>query len=197
MAQKEIVHVGRETPTEFQVRDLALPVSDARFDRAMEMAARHMGGTYNRATGVIHLPRELARPGDRSFPTEIQVLYRKFPCGFLTLGPSVGRTEDERGAGRPCVSFDVIPKVPGDPRRSRVYQSFKGDMAQSKVLFGKFLGWLKVLSKAVARYQQQAEQGRVLPFARVASEMLPESAIERVSRQWLLSKSRGQSRGSP
>lgn len=178
---------GRVTPTEFQVKELRLPVSDARFDRAMDMAARDMGGTYNRNTGVIHLPKDLARPGDRTFPTEIQVMYRKFPCGFIIK--DVRR--DSPAAGLPCVSFDVVPNVPGDPRRSRIYQSFKGEAATSKTLFGKFLGWLKIVSRAVKRYRQQVEQGRPATFGRLASEELPESQVERVARLWLVREARG------
>lgn len=155
---------GRVTPTEYQLRDLRLPVSDARFERAMSMAARDMGGTYNSNTSTIHLPREIARPGDHSFPTEITVLYRKFPCGFIM------KDSDNEAAGLPCVSFDVIPNVGGDPRSSRIYQSFKGDAGLSKILFGKFLGWLKIISKAVKRYREQVEQGRPVSFARTAAE---------------------------
>jgi hypothetical protein len=147
----------------------------------MDMAARDMGGTYNRNTGVIHLPRGIASPGDRSFPTELQVLYRKFPCGFLLKDGD----RDHPAAGFPCVSFDVVPNVPGDPRSSRIYQSFKGEAGTSKTLFGKFLGWLKIVSRAVNRYRQQVEQGRPAQFGHLAAQSLPSSQIERTAHLWL------------
>jgi hypothetical protein len=143
----------RQTPTQFHLEQLGLPVSDARFDRAMEMAARYMGGTYLPATGTIRLPREAVRPGDKSFPSEITVLYRKFPCAYVMKGVR----RDSPGAGMPCVSFDAIPNVPGDPRRSRIYQSFRGEAGSSKVLFGKFLGWLRIIGDAVRRYVRQRD----------------------------------------
>jgi hypothetical protein len=136
------------TPTQMQLDELGLLVSDERFVRAMGMAARHMGGTFDIASSTIRLPPEVVRPGDRTFPNEIQVLYRKFPCGMIMPGAARERAD----AGSPCVSFDVIPKVPGDPRRSRVFQSFSGSASDAKTLFGKFLGWLKIVAKAVHRY---------------------------------------------
>ena len=170
------------TPTQFQVHQLRLPVSDARFDRAMQMAARDMGGRYIPATGTIKLPK-VSKPGDTTFPTELQVMYRKFPCGAMI--PNV--KEDNPIAGLPCVSFDVIPNTPGDPRRSKAYQSFMGEAGVSKTLFGKFLGWLKILSKAVNRYVKTQEAGRVVPFARIAAEEL---MAEQVARTWLLHQMR-------
>jgi hypothetical protein len=163
---------------------MRLPVPDARFDRAMYMAARDMGGTYDRNTGTIFLPRDLVRPGDRSFPTELRVLYRKFPCGMLLRNPKPG----DPVSSMPCVSFDVIPNVPGDPRRSRIYQSFQGEAATSKTLFGKFLGWLKIISKAVKRYRQQVGQGRAPQFGRLASEVAAEDLSVRVARAWMATK---------
>ena len=139
-----------QSPTHAQVSQLPLLVSDDRFDRAMGMAARHMGGTYNAATGIIQLPVSLAKAGDRTFPTRMEAHYRKFPCGMII--PSVDSNHPMMGA--PCVSFDLIPLVPGDPRRSRIYQSFSGPLDQSKVLFGKFLGWLKIVAKTVHRYSE-------------------------------------------
>ena len=170
------------TPTQFQVQQLRLPVSDARFDRAMQMAARDMGGRYIPATGTIKLPK-VSKPGDRTFPTELQVMYRKFPCGAMI--PNV--KDDNPVAGLPCVSFDVIPNTPGDPRRSKAYQSFTGEAATSKVLFGKFLGWIKILSRAVNRYVKNQEAGRGVPFARIAAEEL---LAERVAENWLRGKLR-------
>jgi hypothetical protein len=157
----------REGPTEFGLRQLRLPVSEARFDAAMGMAARDMGGTYHPATATIKLPAGVARPGDATFPTELRVLYRKFPCGALMPNPDTGSPV----AAMPCVSFDVVPNVAGDPRRSKVFQSFQGDAASSKVMFGKFLGWLKIVSRAVKRYVKNQEAQRAVPFAQiVASE---------------------------
>lgn len=173
----------RITPTQFQLNELRLPVSDARFDRVMQMAARDMGGTYIPATSTIKLPKEFARPGDRSFPTEIQGLYRKFPCGAMI--PNV--QPDNPVAGIPCVSFDLIPNVPGDPRRSRIYKSFQGDAGMSKRLMNQFVGWLKIVSKAVKRYVKNTEQGRNIPFARVATE---EWMAHQVARKWLLEQAR-------
>lgn len=173
----------RQTPTEFQLESLNLPVSDQRFNRAMEMAARDMGGRYERRTSTIHLPSDMAREGDRSFPSEIKVLYRKFPCGMKI--PLKKLMEDNpAAAGYPCVSFDCIPRIQGDPRRSRIYQSFQGEAATSKALFGKFLGWLKIVSKAVKRYQQRVQQGQPAMFGRLASEAVAEASIERVAQAW-------------
>jgi hypothetical protein len=152
----------------------------------MYMAARDMGGVYNRNTGVIHLPKELARPGDLSFPTQLQVLYRKFPCGFIIRDED----RDNPAAGLPCVSFDVIPNTPGDPRSNRIYQSFKGEVSMSKTLFGKFLGWLKIISKTVNRYRQQIEQGKPAQFGRITAEHLPTSMVERTASIWLKTKLR-------
>jgi hypothetical protein len=155
------------TPTQMQLDELSLPVTDERFLRAMSMAARHMGGTFDLATSTIRLPRHVVRPGDRSFPNEMQVLYRKFPCGMILPGAA----RDQAEAGYPCVSFDLIPKVPGDPRRSRVFRSFTGPASQAKTLFGKFLGWLKIIAKAVHRYTETSNQGE--PSAlRVAARWL-------------------------
>jgi len=171
------------TPTEFQLQQLRLPVSDARFDRVMRMAARDMGGTYVAATSTIKLPKEFARPGDRSFPTEIVGLYRKFPCGIMI--PNV--KPDNPVAGLPCVSFDLIPNVPGDPRRSRVYKSFQGEAATSKRLMNQFVAWLKIVSKAIKRYVKSNEQGRNVPFSRVAMEL---ELAQKVARQWVLRQAR-------
>ena len=176
-------HQRRVTPTEFALQELRLPVSDARFDRVMQMAAREMGGTYIAATSTIKLPKEYARPGDRSFPTEILGLYRKFPCGAMI--PNV--KADNPVAGLPCVSFDLIPNVPGDPRRSRLYKSFQGDVGMSKRLMNQFVGWLKIVSKTVNRYVKNNEQGRTVPFSRVAAE---EELTQRVARAWLLNLTR-------
>lgn len=182
-ADKFLDRPRRQTPTEFQLESLKLPVSNQRFESAMAMAARDMGGTYNRRTSTIHLPEDLRREGDRTFPTEIKVLYRKFPCGMKLPIQKIHEAPDV--AGIPCVSFDCIPRIQGDPRRSRIYQSFQGDAGMSKILFGKFLGWLKIVSKAVKRYRQKVEQGRPAQFGRMANEVLPESSVERVARQWL------------
>lgn len=162
----------RETPTEFGLRQMRLPVSEARFERAMAMAARDMGGTYHPATATIRLPAGVGRPGDRTFPTELRVLYRKFPCQALMKDPDPGSPV----AAMPCVSFDVIPNVAGDPRRSKIFQSFQGDAGSSKVMFGKFLGWLKIISKAVRRYVRSQEAERAVPFAQV---MAAENAVAR------------------
>lgn len=170
------------TPTQFGLQQLRLPVSDARFDRAMHMAARDMGGRYVPATGTIKLPK-VSTPGDRTFPTELQVMYRKFPCGIILPNAK----QDSPVAGLPCVSFDVIPNTPGDPRRSKAYQSFQGEAATSKALFGKFLGWIKILSRAVNRYVKNQENGRTVPFARVASEEL---MTQRVVENWFRGKLR-------
>jgi hypothetical protein len=176
----------RVTPTEFAVRQLRLPVSDARFDRVMQMAARDMGGTYHPATSTIKLPPQFARAGDRSFPTELLGLYRKFPCGALMKTPGTNEPVSDV-ASLPCVSFDLIPNVPGDPRRSRIYKSFQGDVTQSKRLMNQFVGWLKIISKAVKRYVRNSEQGRAVPFGRVAAE---EELAARVARAWLLRQMR-------
>lgn len=174
----------RVTPTEFAVRNLRLPVSDARFDRVMQMAARDMGGTYLPATSTIKLPP--GRPGDKSFPTELLGLYRKFPCGALMKTPKTNEPVSDL-AGMPCVSFDLIPNVPGDPRRSRIYKSFQGDATMSKRLMNQFVGWLKIVSKAVKRYRKETEQGRNVPFARLAAEL---EMSERVTHEWLVRQMR-------
>ena len=164
------------TPTEFMINELHLPVSDDRFDRAMTLAARDMGGTYNRYTGIIHLPKDLVETGNLPF-TELAVLYRKFPCGMLMKNLS----SSSPVAGLPCVSFDVIPRVKGDPRRSKFYRSFQGEAGISKRLFNKFLAWLALLNRAIKRYRQQVESGRQVVF-RVASP-------EAVAARWALQKS--------
>lgn len=163
------------TPTEFQLRDLKLPVSEVRFERAMVLVARNMGGTYNKHTSSIMLPKDLAQGGRLPF-TELGVLYRKFPCGMIIKDVSQGNG----AAGYPCVSFDVIPNIGGDPRRSRFYKTFQGEAGTSKRLFNQFVGWLAILSKAVKRYRQQVEAGKPANFGRVAS-------VERVAARWLLS----------
>lgn len=142
-----------KTPTQMQLDDLHLPVSDVRFERAMEMAAKYMGGRYQ--NGTIRFPYRFR---DRSFPQELTVLYRKMPCGFLNGKPD----------GTPCVSFDVFPNVGGDPRRSKIYRSFPAGMANSKVQFGKFLGWLRIVGDAIRRYVAQAQAGQEPQFARIA-----------------------------
>lgn len=152
------------TPTQMQLDEINLPVSEERFARAMDMAARYMGGSFDAMSGMIRLPPEIVRPGDRTFPNQIQVLYRKFPCGMVMPGAVRERPE----AGHPCVSFDVIPKVVGDPRRSKVFQSFAGPASQAKTLFGKFLGWLKIVGKAVRRYAETPAQDAPSPL-RVAA----------------------------
>jgi hypothetical protein len=172
----------KQTPTEFQLRGLRLPVSDARFDRAMEMVARDMGGTYNRVNGTILLPKELTEGGRLPF-SELTCLYRKFPCGMLIK--DVDR--DNSVAGLPCVSFDVIPNVSGDPRRSKFYRNFQGDSGMSKRLFNQFVGWMAILSRAIKRYRTQLEAGRDPVFPRrVAS-------ADDVVVAWLLAR---ESRGS-
>jgi hypothetical protein len=182
MQQTSDPHLRKVGPTRFQVQQLRLPVSDARFDAAMGMAARDMGGRYIPATGTIKLPK-VSYPGDKTFPTEIQVLYRKFPCGAVI--PNV--RDDDPVSGLPCVSFDIIPNTPGDPRRSKIYQSFMSEAASSKVMFGKFLGWLKIVSKAINRYVKSLEQGREVPFARVARD---EMLVEQVVRKWFTAQMR-------
>jgi hypothetical protein len=94
---------------------------------------------------------------------------------------------DNPVAGLPCVSFDLIPNVPGDPRRSRIYKSFTGEAATSKRLMNQFVAWLKIVSKTVKRYVKNSEQGRPVPFARLAAE---EELAQRVARAWLLSLTR-------
>ena len=168
-----------QSPTEFGLRQLHLPVSNARFEAAMGMAARDMGGTYHPATATIRLPPGFARPGDATFPTELRVLYRKFPCAAIMRDPD----PESPVATMPCVSFDVIPNISGDPRRSKIFQSFQGDAASSKRMFGKFLGWLKIVSKAVHRYVKTRDAERAAPFAQV---MASEDAVARVAATWLL-----------
>lgn len=184
MTQPNDPRLRKITPTQFQVRQLGLPVSDARFDRAMSMAARDMGGHYIAATGTIKLPR-VNNNTDKTFPTELQVLYRKFPCGFLMPKSQA----DSPVAGLPCVSFEVLPNTPGDPRHSRIYQTFTGEAATSKTLFGKFLGWLKIISKAVKRYIRNSESGHAVPFARVADQERMASAVVE---KWVRANLRGQ-----
>ena len=142
-----------KTPTQMALDDLHLPVSDVRFERAMEMAAKYMGGKYR--NGTIRFPYRFR---DRTFPQELTVLYRKMPCGFLN-----GQSD-----GTPCVSFDVFPNVGGDPRRSKVYRSFPAGLKNSKTQFGKFLGWLRIVGDAVRRYVAQAQAGQDPQFARIA-----------------------------
>lgn len=186
MTQPGDPRLRKMTPTQFQVQQLRLPVSDARFDRAMTMAARDMGGRYVPATGTIKLPK-VSAPGDKTFPTELQVMYRKFPCGILLPTSQ----QDSPVAGLPCVSFDVIPNTPGDPRHTKIYKNFTGEAATSKVLFGKFLGWLKIISKAVNRYVRNLEQGRTVPFARVAQEQqMADAVVERWVRARIQAKER-------
>lgn len=160
------------------LHDLNLDVSTDRFDRAMDLAARDMGGTYDRTRGLIKLPASLRRPGDRTLPTELEVHYRKFPCGMMMREFS----ESMPGVGAPCVSFDVIPRVPGDPRRSRIYQSFQGDAKHVKTLFGKFLVWLKIVSKALRRY---ADGTSDVEFGRSLQARLGSRSIDRVAHRWL------------
>jgi len=143
----------KKTPTQMQLDALRLPVSDARFERAMEMAARYMGGKYR--DGTIRLPYHFK---DRTFPTEFTVLYRKLPCGFLT----------NQNDGQPCVTFDIIPNIGRNPRRSKVYKSFPADLKSSKVQFGKFLGWLRIVGDAVRRYVAKAQAGQDPQFAKLA-----------------------------
>lgn len=172
------------TPTQFQLDRMRLPVSEARFDRAMSLVARDMGGTYNRLTGIIHLPKDLAQGGRLPF-TELAVLYRKYPCGMLLKNVK----PDDSVATLPCVSFDVIPNVGGDARRSKFYRSFQGEAGTSKRLFNKFVAWLAILSRAVKRYRQQLERGQN-PVLRTASS-------DRVAAAWMREKTSGASRGSP
>jgi len=153
--------------------ELRLPVSEARFDRAMMLVARDMGGTYNKHTSVIMLPKELTEGGKMPF-TELGVTYRKFPCGFIIKNVQ----SDNPTAGLPCVSFDVLPNVGSDPRRSKFYRSFQGEAATSKRLFNQFVAWLAILSRAVKRFRQQVEAGKPATFPRVAS-------AETVAAVWL------------
>jgi hypothetical protein len=171
------------TPTQFQLEQLHLPVSDARFDRAMSLVARDMGGTYNKLTGTLHLPKDLAEGGRLPF-TELTCLYRKFPCGMVLKDVQ----KDSPVAGLPCVSFDVIPNVGGDPRRSKFYRSFRGEAGTSKRLFNQFVGWMVILSRAVKRFQAQLKRGQS-PILRTAME-------RRVAAAWLAEKTRTASRGS-
>jgi hypothetical protein len=164
------------------LHDLNLLVPTERFEHAMALAARDMGGVYDHGRGVIRLPQSLAHANDPTFPREIEVHYRKFPCGMMLRDLS----EDTPGIGAPCVSFDVIPRVSGDPRRSRVYQSFQGPASQAKILFGKFLVWLKIVSKALHRYKDPRNPS--VDFARVARVCLPETATERVARAWVVAR---------
>lgn len=150
----------KKTPTQMAVDDLNLLVSDERFERAMAMAAKYMGGRYQ--NGVIRLPYKFQ---DKSFPTELTVLYRKMPCGFIT-------NQDD---GTPCVTFDLIPKVSGDPRRSKVYKSFPSSVKNSKVAFGKFLNWLRVVGDTVRQYVAQEQSVRL-------------ASAKAVSQAWLKSK---------
>lgn len=172
----------RVTPTEFQLNDLRLPVPEARFERAMMLFARHIGGTFNRHTGIIHLPKELTE-GRRLPFTELGVLYRKYPCGMIVKNVR----EEDPVAGLPCVAFDVVPKVNGDPRRSKFYRSFQGDAATSKVLFNKFVAWLAILGRAIKRFRAQVEAGRPATFPRVASP-------RRVADRWLRIHAEGSAR---
>ena len=145
--------VQKQTPTQMAIEGLRLPISDARFERAMEMAAKYMGGTYR--NGTIRLPY---RYRDQTFPQEMTVLYRKLPCGYITNRPADGA----------CVSFDIYPNMGGDPRRSKIYKSFPATLKNSKTQFGKFLGWLRIVGDAVRRYVAQAEAGQTPQFARIA-----------------------------
>jgi hypothetical protein len=61
------------------------------------------------------------------------------------------------------------------------------EAASSKIMFGKFLGWLKIVSRAVNRYVKNLEQGRDVPFARVARD---EMLTEQVVRQWFRAQMR-------
>jgi len=132
----------RKTPTQMALDDLNLPISEDRFERAMGMAARYMGGVYS--NGAIHFNQKFDDP---SFPSKIKVLYRKLPCGFLNT--------EKAGV---CVTFDVIPVVQGDPRRSRIYQSFPADIKNIKTQFGKFLGWLRIVGMAMRKYLARAQK---------------------------------------
>ena len=145
-----------KTPTQMAVDDLRLPVSDVRFERAMQMAAKYMGGKYR--NGTIRFPYRFR---DRTFPQELTVLYRKLPSGYMT------NVSD----GEACVSFDVFPNIGSDPRRSKIYRSFPAGLKNSKVQFGKFLGWLRIVGDAVRRYVAQAEAGQDPQFAKLAMEL--------------------------
>jgi len=145
-------------------------ISEAQFERAMELIAQAMGGRYIAATSTIKLPR-IGKPGDDSFPTELQVLYRRFPRGMLL--PEAD--PNDPATHQPYVSFDELPNTPGDPRQSRIYRTFTGEAAASGILFRKFLGWLKILTNAVNRYAREAEQ---------------ETASVRIARKWLMERVR-------
>ena len=144
----------KKTPTQMGLDDLKLPVSDDRFDRAVALFARHVGGRFDRSSGIVHLPWK--KNGDKTFPTKIQVMYRKFPCGFLhkKFTPS---------SGLPCVSFDIIPLGVSNPSKSRMFRSFQGPASDAKRLFNLYLLWLKKVADALKLYAQRnpLDKGRL------------------------------------
>lgn len=154
------------TPTQMALDDLHLQVSDDRFDKAMAMFARHLGGRYDRRTGVVDLPWQGNR--DKTFPNKLVLLYRKFPCGFI-------HKELNGDSGKPCVSFDVIPQIP-NPSKSKIYRSFQGEAKDAKRLFNDFLRWLKTVSTALKVYVDQKQ-----PDTRAMTQML----TRRVAAQYL------------
>lgn len=161
----------RRTPTQMQVDNLKLDISDARFDKAMGMFAKMVGGSYDRQRGVITLPWETGR--NRKFPKQLQVLYRKFPCGMLqrTFGPD---------SGAPCVSFDVIPKIP-NANSSKMYKSIQGDAVHAKKLFAQFLHHLKRVGDALMIAAQKdnmpLERRTVMMTRRVATRWVQSSEV--------------------
>lgn len=138
--------LSRQTPTQFALDQLRLPVTQEQFDHAMTLAAKRVGGQYDKHKGMIYLP--WIPNGDPTFPTHLNVLYRKFPCGFL-------QKQLDDTAGMPCVSFDIIPYVGRNPRRSRAYKSINGDASESKLLFVKFLKWMKIILDAFLVYAEK------------------------------------------
>lgn len=145
----------KKTPTQMAVDDLNLPVPDARFDRAMSMLAQYLGGRFDRGNSVIILPW---KSHNKSFPTKLTVLYRKFPCGFL-------HKTFNGESRRPCVSFDLIPNTP-NPQKSRAYRSFNGPIKDSKKLFNEFLLWTKVVADSLKAYaaRHNVEEQRKTQF---------------------------------
>lgn len=138
-------HTRKRTPTQMALDDLNLEVSDDRFNKAMALFARHLGGRYDQRSGVVHLPWE--NNSDRTFPNKLVMLYRKFPCGMI-------HKEWTNDSGKPCVSFDIIPQIP-NPSKSKIYKSFQGEAKNAKRLFNEYLMWLKKVSTALKIYVGQ------------------------------------------
>lgn len=118
--------------------ELDLKVPQWAFEAAMNAVARKLGTQFDE--GLISFPASIKDP---SYPSAIQVLYRKLPCG------SFGDYEGN------CVTFDVIPRgIKGDPRHRKSYRSFYGTVEDSPQLFKEFLQWLNLIVSAVKRHQR-------------------------------------------